>query len=121
MDENYLMEYRSRDTLHKWIYRFWWLTSDCGRSVVRWSMLTGIIVLFFAGLYTLVDIDYGDYETPLSPIYYSIVTLTTLGYGDSLPASTAAQIVASCQAIVGYVALGGLLGILANKMVRRAD
>jgi voltage-gated potassium channel Kch len=68
-----------------------------------------------------VDIDYGDYETPFSAVYYSIVTLTTLGYGDAVPASMSAQVIAIIEALLGYIGLGGLLSILSNKMARRSD
>jgi hypothetical protein len=49
------------------------------------------------------------------------VTLTTLGYGDAVPTSLAAQIFVSLQAITRYMGLGGLLSILGNKMARRAE
>jgi hypothetical protein len=77
--------------------------------------------VLFSIIYSFVDIDYGDYETPLSPLYFSIVTLTTLGYGDALPASMTAQIVVLFEVIIGYVMLGGVLSIFANRMGRRAD
>ena len=79
------------------------------------------VYIVFAWLYTLVAVDYGDHQTPLSAIYYSVVTVTTLGYGDVLPASGPAQVVAMAQVIIGYVMLGGLLSIISNKMVRRAE
>jgi len=69
----------------------------------------------------VVDIDYGDFETPLSPLYFSVVTLTTLGYGDALPASTAAQVLVMAEVIIGYCMLSGLLSIFATRMGRRAD
>ena len=65
--------------------------------------------------------DDGAAETALSPYYFSVVTLTTLGYGDVLPNSLAAQILVIIQVIIGYVMLGGVLSIFANKMSRRAD
>ena len=72
-------------------------------------------------VYTMVSLDYGDHRTALSPFYFSFVTLTTLGYGDIVPASAAAQVVATIEVLLGYVGLGGLLSILANKMARRVD
>ncbi len=120
-DENYLYEFRNQGSWYELLYRVWWLTSDCGRSLLRWSvMITGVILLF-AGLYSWVSVDYGDYPTPLSPLYYSVVTLTTLGYGDVVPTSVPSQILATTEAILGYVFLGGFLSIFANKMSRRAD
>jgi len=120
-DENYLFEFQTQSRLNKIIYWAWWATSDCGRSLMRWFVwLTGA-TLVFAGIYTQVGIDYGDYATWFSPIYFSFVTLTTLGYGDAVPATFVAQVFVTMQAITGYMGLGGLLSILGNKMARRAE
>lgn len=121
MDTNYLHEFRTRDALHGAIYWLWWGTSDCGRSLARWSMLTAALTVAFGLGYGLVDLDYGLHETTLSPYYFSLVTLTTLGYGDVVPASTAGQALAMCEVVVGYLMLGGVISIFANKMARRAD
>ncbi len=121
LDENFLFEFRNQSPVNEWVYRLWWLTSDCGRSATRWAGWTVIIALLFAGLYQLTDVSYGDHETWLSPLYYSVVTLTTLGYGDVLPASTGAQLACMAQVVIGYVQLGGLMSIFSNKMSRRAD
>lgn len=120
MDENYLHEFRQQGPWHRAVYWMWWATSDCGRSALRWGVLTCAFALLFAVGFGFVTVDYGRYETGLSPLYYSIVTLTTLGYGDVLPASTAAQILALIEVTVGYVMLGGLLSIFSTKMGRRA-
>lgn len=121
MDENYLFEFRTSSPLNGMLYRLWKLTSDCGRSLTRWAVLTLALAAFFGAIYTLVPVDYGDYETPLSPLYFSVVTLTTLGYGDVLPASLGAQLVVLAEVIAGYMMLGGLLSIFATKMGRRAE
>lgn len=120
-DQNYLVEFRKQGPVAEVLYKLWWLTSDCGRSVLRWGICTLILVVGFALAYTAVDLDYGNHETWLSPLYFSVVTVTTLGYGDVQPASVAAQVVAMAQVVVGYVMLGGLLSILSNKLARRAD
>ena len=49
------------------------------------------------------------------------VTLTTLGYGDVLPKTPTAQVLAMLEVVTGYVMLGGLLSIFSSKMARRAD
>ncbi len=121
LDQNFLNEFRAESRGHAALYWVWWATSDCGRSFVRWALWTLLIAAIFAGIFTQVEIDPGSYETALTPLYYSVVTLTTLGYGDVLPASSAAQLVAMLEVILGYVMLGGLLSIFANKMARRAD
>ena len=121
IDQNYLHEFRSRGRAHELLYRLWWVTSDCGRSFLRWGLWTALFALLFGGAYSLVEIDYGAHETPISSVYFSIVTLTTLGYGDVLPASQAAQLVVIVEVVLGYVMLGGLLSIFATKMGRRGE
>ncbi|MEM7286293.1 MAG: pentapeptide repeat-containing protein [Actinomycetota bacterium] len=121
MDENYLHEFRSASRWSNVLYLAWKVTSDCGRSLARWAVVTLAMAVGFALAYTQVDIDYGDYETTLSPLYFSVVTLTTLGYGDVLPASLGAQVVVLLEVITGYIMLGGLLSIFATKMGRRAE
>ncbi len=120
-DENYLFEFQSQSRIHKFIYWIWWVTSDCGRSLLRWLIWLIGATLLFAGIYTQMAIDFGPNETWFSPVYFSFVTLTTLGYGDAVPVSLAAQMVVSLQAVTGYMGLGGLLSILGNKMARRAE
>ncbi len=121
LDENYLEEFRKQGRWAQFLYYLWWLTSDCGRSLKRWCLLIAIQAFIFACIYHLIGVDYGKYPTPLSPLYYSVVTLTTLGYGDVIPNSLAGQIVAICEVITGYVMLGGLLAIFTNRIARRAD
>ncbi|MAG58521.1 MAG: hypothetical protein CMJ83_19710 [Planctomycetes bacterium] len=120
-DQNYIQEFRSRSRWTAFAYTVWWVTSDCGRSLTRWAACTLLIAGLFAVAYLFVEIDYGDSETVLSPLYYSVVTLTSLGYGDVLPRSVAAQALAMCEVMFGYVMLGGILAIFSNKLARRAD
>ena len=103
------------------VYWLWWVSSDCGRSLARWGAWTLVITIAYAVAYTFVGLDWGGDVTWFSPLYFSVVTLTTLGYGDVLPINAAGQALAVSQAIVGYVMLGGLISILSNKLARRAD
>lgn len=121
VDENYLDEFKNRSRLNRVVHAIWWITSDCGRSLVRWSLWTLAIALLFGFAYMAVSIDYGDYETWLSPFYFSLVTLTTLGYGDVLPASETAQWLAMAEVTLGYMMLGGLISIFSNKLARRGE
>ncbi|WP_158247251.1 pentapeptide repeat-containing protein [Geothermobacter hydrogeniphilus] len=121
IDQNYIREFRSYNRLTALLYYPWWLTCDCGRSMLRWCFWIGIQAFFFAWLFTLTDVNYGDHATWLSPLYFSVVTLTTLGYGDVTPAGLSAQIVAMAEVTIGYIMLGGLLSIFSNKLARRGD
>ena len=121
-DQNYIKEFRERSPYTRFIYYLWWITSDCGRSILRWLALICIVGLLYAGLYTLVDINYGDHDVIwFTPIYYSFVTMTSLGYGDISPQGLYGEILAVSEVLIGYIMLGGLLSIFANKLARRAD
>jgi len=122
LDENFLAEFRSQSPTHEKLYQLWWLTSDCGRSLYRWGLFAFAVAVLYAILYSFpaVGIHYGDHPTLLSPLYFSIVTFTTLGYGDILPTSLWGQVLVITEVVLGYVGLGGLLSILANKLARRA-
>jgi uncharacterized protein YjbI with pentapeptide repeats len=121
MDENYLHEFQNESSTNRWIFKLWWLTSNCGRSFLRWGLCTLSITVLFAIAYCFVHVDFGPHATVLSPLYFSIVTVTTLGYGDILPISMAAQIVCMVEVVIGYLMLGGVLSIFAQKMARRSE
>ncbi len=121
LDENYLLEFRSQSRAAMVVYWIWWATSDCGRSILRWATWTVVVWLAFGAAYELCALDYGAHRTLISPFYFSLVTLTTLGYGDVVPASPAAQVVVMAEVVLGYVMLGGLLTIISSKMGRRSD
>ncbi len=121
MDENYLHEFRTMSRRNALIYRIWSLTSDCGRSLGRWGLLIVAQIVLFAVAYSFVDLDYGDHGSTIAPLYFSVVTMTTLGFGDVLPGSTAATVLVMIEVLTGYVMLGGLLSIFATRMGRRAE
>lgn len=119
LDQSYLHEFRTEGVLNEVLYRLWWLSSDCGRSPLRWSMLTALVVCVFAQVYTLLGVDFGQHATVVTPYYFSVVTLTSLGYGDISPTTPGGQIAVIVQVFTGYLLLGGLISILGSKMCRR--
>lgn len=119
IDENYLKEFRESGLGARVVYYLWWITSDCGRNVGIWLAWVVLISAVFGVLYRYVEIDYGPHQNWISPWYFSVVTLTTLGYGDVIPASIGAKLLTMVEVGTGYVMLGGLLSIFANKFARR--
>lgn len=119
-DESYLWEWRHASRRNRLLYPLWKATSDCGRSFGRWGGCIAVLAVVFSVVYALLPIDYGPHATALSPVYFSIVTLTTLGFGDALPTTAGGQLAVMAEVSLAYVMLGGLIGIFANKMARRA-
>jgi len=59
-------------------------------------------------------------NTWFTPYYFSIVTYTTLGFGDVKPHDLAGELLVSIEVIFGYLTLGLLLAVLADKVARRS-
>ena len=61
----------------------------------------------------------------IHPIYFSLVTLTTLGYGDIVPVAPAARMLAAVEAVVGQlylaVLVARLVGLHISQSAKRAD
>ena len=122
IDENYLREFRESGRLQRGLYRLWWLSSDCGRSLGRWTLVILAVAAVFTGLFATVGVRISNHDPGIvTDVYYSVVTLTTLGYGDIVPNSTLGQIVVIIEVCIGYMMLGGLISIFANKLARRGE
>ena len=120
IDENYLREFRESGRLQRGLYGIWWLTSDCGRSLGRWLVVILAVAAVFKALFAVVGVRINEYDPGIvTYLYYSVVTLTTLGYGDIVPNSTLGQILVIVEVCIGYMMLGGLISIFANKLARR--
>ena len=134
IDENFIHEFKGQSKLTKYVYFIWKWTSDCGRSLTRWGLFLSANVVLFALIYWVMDqsppagmeshlkgiggVD-GVHEGFIAYLYYSVVTFTTLGYGDISPVSMAGQIVLIIHIAFAYLGLGALLSILATKFASR--
>ena len=103
----------------------WWLLADCGRSIARWALWSVLFAVFFAVIYYLLGPDHFRVAyLPFSFVttfYYSIVTFTTLGFGDFVPRTLTAALFVMIEVVTGYIMLGGLISIFANKIARRGE
>lgn len=137
LDEQYLDDFAVR---HKYLYSFWLVTSNCGRSfllVFLWSLLIalsfGLVYATFQAPYwlpsclqaALAFID-PQFEGLIgtSPwwksFYMSFVTMTTLGWSSVEPANTAGFWWHTAQNLFGYIWLGYLIAVLGDKLTRRS-
>lgn len=51
-------------------------------------------------------------------LYFSAVTVTTVGYGDILPLTTRSRIFVTCEAVLGIVLIGLFLNAIANDRAK---
>ena len=81
--------------------------SNYGESPGRVALWAAAIILLCAALYTFTGISSSISEHPVHSfwvsLYYSVVTFTTLGYGDFSPPSTIARIVSASEAVAGLL------------------
>ncbi|NVK23756.1 MAG: pentapeptide repeat-containing protein [Gammaproteobacteria bacterium] len=126
-EESYIEEV-ARDKIG--FYRFWLLSSDCGKSIALWILWSAVMVTMFAFLYS----SYGETGFTFSNdmtclirdgsflpyVYYSVVTFTTLGFGDITPSIPATILLVISEVILGFVMLGLLISVLASKVFSRS-
>lgn len=122
-DQDFLEEMMETSWGRFWCF-IWWMFADCGRSLLRWAVWSALIAHFFAFIYwilgsTQFSMAYLEFNFP-NMLYYSIVTFTTLGFGDISPTTTGAAFIVSLEVISGYVMLGGLISIFSGKLSRRS-
>jgi len=78
-----------------------------------------LIVLFGAAMFVIEGAEAGFTSIPRS-IYWAVVTLTTVGYGDISPQTPLGQVVASLIMIFGYGIIAVPTGIVSVEMAREA-
>lgn len=120
-NRSFLEEYKIKYPKRFWL---WKLSCDCGNSLFLWMMWSLIAALFFAFLYWLMGAEHFDTGDHLKTsfftmAYYSIVTFTTLGFGDITPKTFSAAMVVTIEVILGYIMLGGLIAIFSTKFVKK--
>ena len=62
----------------------------------------------------------GEPLTFWNSFYFSVVTFTTLGFGDVVADNAIARLLVMLEVIFGYLMLGGLISIFANKLASRS-
>lgn len=109
---------------------FIWGLLDYGRSIGRVFLLGFIVVVLFGLIYHSFPwmlefplcngIDPAACRPGYSAFYFSITTYMTLGLGDVHPRTHIGEIVVSVEVTLGYLTLGLLLAVLADKVARRS-
>lgn len=123
--------------IRSFILLLWWATSRYGTSLKRWMFCSMFIILLFGVIFagypcpsflpsflknilTWIKPNFNIHSinNEFTPYYFSIVTFTTLGFGDVTPGNLSAQVWVSIEVLIGYVMLGGLISIFSRRLLR---
>ena len=93
------------------------LKNSMGKIIVFLEVMLAIVVLMGSIMYLVEGPENGFNNIPKS-IYWAIVTVTTVGYGDIAPQTVAGQTIASLLMIVGYSIIAVPTGIISSEAVK---
>ena len=116
------------------VFRVLKLASFRGEADALWSAVTAsmpkitvflfavlsVVVIIGSSMYLLEGPSHGFSSIPRA-MYWSIVTLTTVGFGDITPQTPAGQVLASVLMIFGYGIIAVPTGIVSAEMTRAAN
>jgi len=81
------------------------------------SVILTLVVIFGTIMYLVEGEENGFTSIPVS-IYWAVVTLTTVGYGDISPATGLGQFLASIIMIMGYAIIAVPTGIVTSELLK---
>jgi voltage-gated potassium channel len=96
-----------------------WLALKASRRKISVFLLTVVILVVIIGslMYVVEGESHGFTSIPTS-IYWAIVTLTTVGYGDLAPQTALGKLLASLVMLLGYGILAVPTGIVTAELAR---
>lgn len=77
-----------------------------------------MLVIVFGGLMYVIEYETTGFESIPSSMYWAIVTLSTVGYGDITPQTPLGQLVAGVIMVLGYGLIAVPTGIVTVEMAR---
>jgi voltage-gated potassium channel len=89
------------------------------KIIVFLDVIITIVVIIGSVMYLVEGPENGFTNIPVS-IYWAIVTITTVGYGDIAPQTVVGQTLASLLMIVGYAIIAVPTGIITTEMVMKS-
>lgn len=88
-----------------------------GPKIVVFLATVLIVVVIMGSLMYLIEGDEGGFTSIPRGMYWAIVTMTTVGYGDVAPQTVLGQALASILMVIGYSVLAVPTGIVSVEMV----
>ena len=90
------------------------------KKIAVFMLVVLTLVIIFGSVMYLVEGPENGFGSIPESIYWAIVTLTTVGYGDISPVTPLGKAIASFVMFMGYGIIAVPTGIVTNEMVRQA-
>jgi len=87
------------------------------RSAFRFAAIATVFLVFIAGA-AEATVDQGDFKTFWDGIWWAVVTVTTVGYGDLYPHTVAGRLIAMLLMLVGIGFIAVLTASIASIFVK---
>jgi len=106
------------------LYRLWQVTSNYGENLGRWALTCLLVIVAFASAYNAFEVigstgNSSDKSLHIFDyIYFSVITVTTLGYGDLHPVGILGQALACLEVFAGFIMFGVLLSFIGTRFQR---
>lgn len=97
------------------------LQASSRRIMVFLFFILLMVTIFGSIMYLIEGGGNNQFDSIPRSIYWAIVTLTTVGYGDISPITTFGQIMASIVMILGYAVIAVPTGIVSSEMIKIAQ
>ena len=93
------------------------LRASARQIFVFFSMVITTMVVFGCLMYVLEGPENGFENIPVS-VYWAIVTVTTVGYGDVVPVTAAGRTISAMAMLIGYAIIAVPTGIFTSNMIQ---
>jgi voltage-gated potassium channel len=93
------------------------LKASARRISVFFATVVALVVIFGSVMYLVEGEEHGFTSIPRS-IYWAIVTMTTVGYGDISPGTALGQSIAAIVMVIGFTIIAVPTGIVVTEMAQ---
>ena len=85
-------------------------------KIIVFILSVSLIVIILGTLMYIIEGQKNGFENITKSIYWAIVTLTTVGYGDVVPVTTLGKVVSVFIMLLGYAIIAVPTGIVSSEM-----